>query len=78
MSQDYGYYGPSDVETEAYLGMDETGEVYVEAVEYAGELMSYVYGEAAERWASKGKGEGKRPKGKGKAKGKDGAPAKGG
>ena len=48
-----------------------------EAVEYASDLMSYVYGETAERWASKGKGKGKRPKGKGKGKGKDLNPAKG-
>ena len=48
-----------------------------EGVEYAGELMSYVYGETAERWASKGKGKGKRQKGKGKAKGKDSLLGKG-
>ena len=72
------------------LEMDEAGEVYVclqeplpqmldqaEAVEYASDMMSYVYGETAERWASKGKGKGKRPKGKGKGKGKDLNPAKG-
>ena len=41
-----------------------------EAVSYAGELLSFVYGEASERW-HKGKGEGKsKGKGKGKFKGK--------
>ena len=82
--------GGEDVFTDL-LEMDEaTSEVYVclqeplpqmldeaEAVEHAGELMNYVYGETAERWASKGKGKGKRPKGKGKGKSKDGVPIKG-
>ncbi|CAE7830815.1 RE1 [Symbiodinium sp. CCMP2592] len=82
------YFHGQDVFSDL-LEMDEAGEVYVclheplpqmleeaEAVEYAGELMNYVYGETAERWASKGKGKGKRPKGTGKGKGKDGGPAK--
>ena len=41
-----------------------------EAVSYAGELLSFVYGEAADRW-HKGKGKGKKGKSKGKGKGKD-------
>ena len=86
----YGQGAEEDVFADL-LEMDDSGEVYVclqeplpqmldeaEAVEYAGELMNYVFGETAERWASKGKGKGKRPKGKGKGKGKDYPTTKGG
>ena len=39
-----------------------------EAVEYAGDLLSYVYGETSGRWQAKSKGKGKKGKGKGRGK----------
>ncbi|OLP84960.1 hypothetical protein AK812_SmicGene34086 [Symbiodinium microadriaticum] len=63
---------------EDLMEMDDSGEVclYLEAIQYAGELMSYVYAETAERWASKGKGKGKRYIGKSEGKGKGYSPPK--
>ena len=67
---------------EDLMEMDDAGEIYMcleealppmldetEAIQYAGELVSFVFAETAERWSAKGKGKGKRPKGKGKGRG---------
>ena len=67
------------------LEEDEAGDVFMcldaplpsmmdedQAVQYAGELLTYIYGETADRWQRKGKGKGKsKSKSKGKGKGKD-------
>ncbi|CAE7724500.1 GIP [Symbiodinium necroappetens] len=63
-----------DADGSVYLCLDDPLPAMMdedEAVSYAGELLSFVYGVAAERW-HKGKGKGKsKGKGKGKFKGKD-------
>ena len=85
------YYGDMPAEPYLFdelMEMEADGEIYLclegplpaileesEAVEYAGDLMSYVYGETADRWQAKSKGKGKKGKGKGKGRGKD--PGKG-
>ena len=71
-------YEGEDTIFEDLMEMDDSGEVclYLEAIQYAGELMSYVYAETAERWASKGKGKGKRYIGKSEGKGKGYSPPK--
>ncbi|CAE7707824.1 unnamed protein product, partial [Symbiodinium necroappetens] len=68
---------------EDLLEADEGGSVYVcveeplpslmdedQALQYAGDLLSFVYGETSDRWQRKGKGKGK-SKAKGKGKGKE-------
>ncbi|CAE7939226.1 Ttll5 [Symbiodinium necroappetens] len=80
------YYGDMPAEPYLFdelMEMEADGEIYLclegplpaileesEAVEYAGDLMSYVYGETADRWQAKSKGKGKKGKGKGKGRGK--------
>ena len=85
MYEDQAYDEEPDL-FEDLLEADEGGSVYVcieeplpslmdedQALQYAGDLLSFVYGETSDRWLRKGKGKSKaKGKGKGKEKGAKG------